>query len=468
MRRLSVLMARFGFVLVAVVFGFSHYGNCDEPPCRQRLIKICDEQDGNAICRLLGQDAPETVESIAEFLRNISHLDSDIQQDLICARLMGQKKILGLKTEVVDDTVSGSYYTFQSADSRWKLEVRDAGYKELVNSLQEVERMKLCPPRDITFDLEGMIRDVEATYSDGSLKRFDITVDGVSFLRIVTALAPGEGGFNDHIRPLKKRLSEEYEKYMNVGLKREPVKAETSRTIAPVKDLETFTNDIGMEFVKIPAGEFGMENQMWSCSGNNRLHQVKISKTFYMGRHEVTQGQWKAVMGNNPSYFKECGPECPVENVSWDDVQKFLDKLNRKGGDYEYCLPTEAQWEYACRAGSTTRYYTGDSESDLARAGWYDGNSGDKTHPVGQKEPNAFGLYDMHGNVWEWCRDWYGDYPPGPVTDPTGPDSGSSRVLRGGCWISYARGCRSAYRDDRYPSYRNSDYGFRLALSPGR
>jgi formylglycine-generating enzyme required for sulfatase activity len=178
-------------------------------------------------------------------------------------------------------------------------------------------------------------------------------------------------------------------------------------------------------------------------------------------------------MGSNPSRFK--GEDLPVENVSWNDCLEFCRKLTerqraagRLPAGVAYRLPTEAEWEYACRAGTTTRYYTGDSESDLARAGWYDGNSGDRTHPVGQKVANAFGLYDMHGNVWEWCQDWYGPYGTANATDPRGPQRGPGRVVRGGGWYYYARKCRSAYRNFCNPDNAYDFYGFRLVLPAGQ
>jgi formylglycine-generating enzyme required for sulfatase activity len=182
----------------------------------------------------------------------------------------------------------------------------------------------------------------------------------------------------------------------------------------------------------------------------------------------VTQAQWEAVIRNNPSGFK--GADLPVEQVSWDDAMAFCRRLTereraagRLPDGYVYTLPTEAQWEYACRAG-TTGPYAGDGNLD--DMGWYSQNSGNTTHPVGQKRPNAWGLYDMHGNVWEWCRDWYGNYPGGLVRDPTGPASGSYRVNRGGCWNYPATECHSASRYFLGPGDRLYFFGFRLALSP--
>jgi formylglycine-generating enzyme required for sulfatase activity len=195
---------------------------------------------------------------------------------------------------------------------------------------------------------------------------------------------------------------------------------------------------------------------------------VRITKPFYLGKFLVTQEQWAAVMGNNPSRrFK--GPKNPVEMVAWNDCQEFLEKLNAKIGTQrgKFVLPTEAQWEYACRAGSTTRYCFGDDESGLGEYAWYRANSDMKTHQVGEKKPNAWGLYDMHGNVWEWCADWYGGYyANSPTDDPTGPATGSDRVLRGGSWINVTGNCRSANRFWITPVYRSDDLGFRVSQVP--
>jgi formylglycine-generating enzyme required for sulfatase activity len=193
------------------------------------------------------------------------------------------------------------------------------------------------------------------------------------------------------------------------------------------------------------------------------MHQVTISNPVYMQTTEVTQGQWQRVMGSNPSRFKDCGGDCPVEQVSWDDVQEFIRKLNGLERTDKYRLPTEAQWEYAARSGGKKEEWAGTSnESSLESYAWYDANSGGKTHPVARKQPNGLGLFDMSGNVWEWVQDWYGNYPAGSVTDPEGPSSGSYRVVRGGSWFSDAGYCRSAYRGVIVPGDRNGSLGFRL------
>ena len=224
-------------------------------------------------------------------------------------------------------------------------------------------------------------------------------------------------------------------------------------------------NKVGMTFILIRPGEFMMGSP---ASENGRFddevqHQVKITQPFMMATTPVTQAQWYAVMQTDPSYFK--GDDLPVEQVDWNDAVDFCRKLSAKEKK-QYRLPTEAEWEYGCRAGTTTAYYTGDAESALDEAGWYHGNSDRKTHPVGQKKPNAWGLYDMHGNVLQWCQDVYGDYPAGAVSDPRGakPNNESSRVLRGGSWYDAPQNCRSADRDGCASGGRYDGVGFRLCL----
>jgi formylglycine-generating enzyme required for sulfatase activity len=221
-----------------------------------------------------------------------------------------------------------------------------------------------------------------------------------------------------------------------------------------------------MKFVLIPAGTFvmGSPPEEEGRDVDEKQHEVTISKPFYLQTTPVTQGQWKRIIKKNPSDYKKCGDDCPVENVSWDDAKAFISKLNKVEGGKNYRLPTEAEWEYACRAGSTSRCCFGDDEAYLGEYAWYDDNSEDTTHPVGLKEPNAWGLYDMHGNVWEWCQDWYGAYPEGPVSDPSGPTSGEYLVLRGGsCCYGVARNMRSANRVRGRPDNRLNYIGFRLA-----
>lgn len=189
-------------------------------------------------------------------------------------------------------------------------------------------------------------------------------------------------------------------------------------------------------------------------------HQVTLS-SFSIGKYEVTQREWQAVMGGNPSYFK--GDELPVESVSWDDCQAFIKKLNSMT-HMKFRLPTEAEWEYAARGGKRSKGFKYAGSNHLEDVAWYDNNSDDTTHPVGTKHPNELGLYDMSGNVWEWCQDWDGAYGSSAQTNPTGPSQGSNRVFRGGGWYNLAGSCRVAFRSGSVPSNRGSDLGFRLVL----
>ena len=220
---------------------------------------------------------------------------------------------------------------------------------------------------------------------------------------------------------------------------------------------------VNMEFVLIPAGSFLMGSNTGDTD-EKPVHQVAITKPFYMGKYEVTQEQWQALMGNHLSTFP--GPKRPVEQVSWSDCQEYLARLQAKTNALKPTLPTEAQWEYACRAGSFSGYYFGDNPADIGRYAWFDKNSTSATHPVGQKLPNAWGLYDMLGNVYEWCADFYGNnyYLSSPAEDPTGPASGEYRAARGGSWSFYAVNCRSAIRFRNVPTHRFNNLGFRVAL----
>ena len=222
---------------------------------------------------------------------------------------------------------------------------------------------------------------------------------------------------------------------------------------------------VKLELVLIPAGKFKMGSPAGEKDRieSETQHEVTLSKPFYMGKYVVTQEQYEKVMGASPNFFK--GAKNPVESVSWYDAQDFCKKLSTTSGK-TVRLPTEAEWEYACRAGSTTAYCFGDNENGLTEYAWYGSNSDGKTHPVGEKKSNAWGLYDVHGNVWEWCQDLYANYPVGAATDPQGAaQQGAFRVLRGGCWIYFPRICRSAYRYYYVPGYRPHGIpGFRVVV----
>lgn len=231
---------------------------------------------------------------------------------------------------------------------------------------------------------------------------------------------------------------------------------------------DSFTDPTtGMEMIFVKGGCYQMGDIFGDGDGDEKpVHEVCVSD-FYIGKYEVTQGQWRQIMGSNPSQFSSCGDKCPVESVSWNDAQDFISRLNSRSGK-RYRMPTEAEWEYAARSGGKREKYAGGNDVDAVA--WYDSNSGSRTHPVGQKQPNGLGLYDMSGNVWEWCQDWYGGsyYNQSSRDNPGGPSSGSGRVGRGGSWSDTARVLRAASRVRRNPGSRSLRLGFRLALPPGQ
>ena len=222
-------------------------------------------------------------------------------------------------------------------------------------------------------------------------------------------------------------------------------------------------NSIGMEFILIPAGDFWMFSNEFSHQ--KPVHKVTISKPFYLGKYLVTQREWEILTESHPSCFK--GDDLPVECVTWDHVQEFIRKLNVKENTDKYRLPSEAEWEYACRAGTTTRYSFGDDESELDEYAWYHHNSEHRTHPVGQKKANPWGLYDMHGNVWEWCQDtYYKGYGESLTNKNVLEAIGSTGiVLRGGGWVNYPWKCESSSRSSFDPNYSYYSLGFRLLRS---
>ena len=250
------------------------------------------------------------------------------------------------------------------------------------------------------------------------------------------------------------------------------------------KHPKLLTNSIGMRFMLVPAGEFLMGSPAWDKDGQpdeRPQHRVRITSPFFLGICEVTQQEYQRVVGANPS-SEQLSPQQPVEMVSWFDAVQFCNRLSEREkvrpyyeisgekvtilGGNGYRLPTEAEWEYACRAGTTTKWSFGDDVQQLELYAWYKGNAGSHSHPVGEKAPNAFGLYDMHGHMWEWCWDRYGEdyYRHSPVDDPQGPSSGSLRIERGGDgWNNDPQHLRSAYRDHQVPSLRFRDLGFRVA-----
>ena len=249
-------------------------------------------------------------------------------------------------------------------------------------------------------------------------------------------------------------------------LQEQKYKQSNSSSYGNNSGIETITiKGVQFKMVKVEGGTFQMgatsEQGSDAYDWEKPVHSVTLPD-YYIGQTQVTQELWEAVMGSNPSYFKGDN-QCPVENVSWNDCQEFIEKLNRLTGK-NFRLPTEAEWEYAARGGNKSKgyKYSGSNNPDIVA--WYDDISRGKTHPVAQKQANELGLYDMSGNVWEWCKDWYDGYSSNSQNNPIGASTGSYRVLRGGSWVDYARYVRVSYRGSYTPDYRDNISGLRLAL----
>lgn len=305
----------------------------------------------------------------------------------------------------------------------------------------------------ITYDLDGKEKEAEVhltmTVEGKTYKSSELHIEGD-----IGKLMPGKG----------KRVTWNILQDFPRGL-RGAAGWELSTAGNAFKEMAT-----GMEMIFVKGGCYQMGDTVGGGDADEKpVHEVCVGD-FYMGKHEVTQGQWKRIMANNPSHFSGCGDNCPVEQVSWNDVQDYIRRLNSQSGK-NYKLPTEAEWEYAARSGGKSEKWAGTSiESSLGDYAWYRSNSSSKTHPVGQKQPNGLGLHDMSGNVWEWCQDWYGDkyYSQSDRNNPSGPSSGSDRVNRGGSWLINAAFTRAAIRNWSNPVYRFNDLGFRLALPSGQ
>ncbi|MDR1165661.1 MAG: formylglycine-generating enzyme family protein [Deltaproteobacteria bacterium] len=233
---------------------------------------------------------------------------------------------------------------------------------------------------------------------------------------------------------------------------------------------DEFVNSLGMEFVLIPAGIFTMGEWEDEASNPDELprHEVEITTPFYLGKFEVTQDQWMSVMGANPSEFR--GQDHPVDNVSWNDAQNFLRRLNQKENTDRYRLPSEAEWEYSVRAGSDSIFFFGGERSSLGKFAWFVANADEKTHPVGLKNPNPWGLFDVYGNVWEWVNDWFSEdyYADSPLKDPLGPSETGHKSMRGGSIEFEAGVCRSANRINFSTKSKDSDFGFRVAFTASK
>jgi serine/threonine protein kinase/formylglycine-generating enzyme required for sulfatase activity len=327
---------------------------------------------------------------------------------------------------------AGKPLEIRKAPGQHKVEVKKDGFK----TFGEVVTVKTDVSEEVTVRLERLVVDQpEPKKEDAPQAKADILPE------LKTEVV--------ELRPVNKELNP-------------PNRSTVPYSVVP----KEITNSIGMKFVLIPAGEFVMgapDSDPYAGNEEKPQHRVRITRPFYLGVTEVTQGQYRAVTSANPSRFKG-SDDLPVEQVSWEDAIAFCDKLSANEG-LSYRLPTEAEWEYACRAGGTTTFNSGDDYASLGEVAWYKGNSGNKTHPVGHLRPNAWGLFDMHGNVHEWCRDWYAEayYGNSSGADPLGPSEGAKRASRGGSWDNFPRYARSALRWGDSPAYRYYGVGFRVA-----
>jgi sulfatase modifying factor 1 len=363
---------------------------------------------------------------------------------------------------------------------RVNLEAAERLFKESRNALQEKMRLQetIIPVRDAAF-LKGSQTPAEAASGAIAEKMAEAKNDaGAQYFRYTKEAL--------HVLMTDEKVREPAEADSRiVGVKllsfvgegdivrikaafrvRTALKEET-----PPERKEALTDPTKViELVLIKGGCFQKGDAFGDGQADEQpVHTVCVDD-FYIGKYEVTQGQWQSVMGSNPSFFKKCGEKCPVEQVSWNDVQGFITKLNAKTGK-TYRLPTEAEWEYTARSGGKKEKYAGtSSDVELGKYAWYGANSGGRTHPTGERQPNGLGLYDMTGNVWEWCQDWYGEkyYSQSSRKNPTGPTSGARRVLRGGAWIFEPAGIRASARYSLTPDARGDLYGFRLSISVPR
>ena len=353
------------------------------------------------------------------------------------------------------------------------LEVRKDGYRSLQKTIQLAQQQKL----DVAFDALSAIQGNLSV----NFKPFgsDVYVDGVKVgqsPRVFNGVLVGN--HNVEIRKFGYATSRqtvtisEGQTASISGSLTSSTSSSSANTLSssgsslsgnaliiPVK------NGISIEMVKVEAGSFDMgatPEMKKPYDWEKPVHRVTLTNNYYIGKYEVTQALWKIVMGSNPSNFK--GDNLPVENVSWNNCQKFISKLNKLTGK-SFRLPTEAEWEFAARGGNKSRGYLYSGSNAIGDVAWYEGNSSFMTHAVGTKQPNELGIYDMTGNVWEWCQDWYDSYSSSPQTNPTGAVSGSYRVDRGGSWNCLARSCRASCRDRCTPDYRNNSCGLRLVLS---
>lgn len=384
------------------------------------------------------QTRKKRTQSVAEFLRNLDAKDDE-------------------DTVLTDET--------QKAEEERKR--KEAEAKAAKEKAEAEARAKAEAERKSKEEAERKAREEEAgrkrQQEEAAKAKRNKTVLWVVAAVIVIALA--SVGINTFLGKSSTSTPEKKQSTSTSSSQRSSSSSSSNSGTSNNSNLQSILNELANNMVYVQGGTFTMgatsEQGSDTESDEKPTHQVTLS-SYYIGRTEVTQELWEAVMGSNPSKFT--GNRKPVENVSWNDCKTFISKLNSITGK-NYRFPTEAEWEFAARGGTKSKGYKYSGSNTLGNVAWYDDNSGSTTHEVGTKSPNELGLYDMSGNVWEWCSDWYGNYSSSSQTNPTGASSGSFRVSRGGCWINFARYCRSSNRSSDVPPYRSSYLGLRLCLS---
>lgn len=383
-------------------------------------------------------------EALHEVAQGIKSLVKEKQDQLAAkaeaARLEQTQKAKAEKQAAIEQSQKESL--LKQDEAAWE------AAKEAAENTKD-ERGKIAAYRAYLDDLEHVIHRVEAEKAIETLKKAEIT------RKIRQEAVEREQREKQEAEVEKKRLAEEVARQQVEARKKQEAATAEKKRLA-----EEVAHQKGLpEMVFVKGGTFQMGSKDYEDS--KPIHPVTLSD-FEIGKYQVTQKLWQEIMGDNPSHFKE-NENCPVEQVSWEDTQEFLKKLNARFPGRPYRLPTEAEWEYVARGGTQSKGFEYAGSTNLDEVAWYDKTADSRTHPVGLKNSNELGSHDMSGNVWEWCSDWYGIYTSGSQTNPQGPSSGSDRVLRGGSWFSYPHGCRDSNRNGSAPADRYNVIGFRLA-----
>jgi formylglycine-generating enzyme required for sulfatase activity len=394
-------------------------------------------------------------------------------------KLRDELKSLGQNTEIYDIEINRIASTDSLAILKKIRNSRMVDFTEETRKTQEIEKLldTLKPERKKTTEEvkkqkqieEKRIKDIEEQRKIEENKALEAKKQkGIEEKRIRDNEEKRKIEENKALEAKKQKEIDE--KQLKIDEKQKEISKESIKIVEEPKIIENIhqdyiekINDVEFKMIYVEGGTFimGSNNGRYS---EKPAHQVTLDG-FYVAENQVTQKLYEKVMGNNPSYFQNC-PQCPVEQVSWEDAQAFIRKLNQLTGQ-TYRLPTEAEWEYAARGGNKSKGYQYAGSNNIDEVAWYDDNSGSKPHPVKtKKKPNELGIYDMSGNVWEWCSDWYGHYSANAQTNPTGPINGSLRRLRGGCWYNFDYFCRVLNRNHLNPRNRSSVIGFRLLRTP--